>query len=96
MNRQKIIGRGAVLSLLCLWPLRVIAAESQLRLEVDNIEWHGGRRVAYDVFDAGDYAQTVYFKVRLTGAPVPFFVAFGGVGAADSHRRAAQGGESLG
>jgi spore coat protein U-like protein len=63
---------------------------------VDNVDWRGGTRSAYDVFDSGEYAQTVYFKVRLTGAPVPFFVTFGSVGAAGSERRAMQGGDSLG
>jgi spore coat protein U-like protein len=72
------------------------AAESELRLEVDNIDWRGGTRAAYEVFDSGEYPQTVYFKVRLTGAPVPFFVTFGNVGAAGSERRAAHGGDSLG
>jgi hypothetical protein len=80
----------------CQWSFSVSAAESQLRLEVDNIDWRGGTRAAYDVFDSGEYAQTVYFKVRLTGAPVPFFVTFGNVGAAGSERRAAHGGDSLG
>jgi len=96
MNRQKTIGRGAVILLLCLWSFGASAAESQLRLEVDNIDWHGGTRVAYDVFDSGEYAQTVYFKVRLAGEPVPFFVTFGSVAAAGSERRAAHGGDSLG
>jgi spore coat protein U-like protein len=96
INRQKIIRRSAFFAFLWLRSFCAIAAQSQLQLEVDNIEWRGGAGVAYDVFDATEYAQTVYFKVRLTGAPVPFFVTFGGVGAAGSGRRAAQGGDSLG
>jgi len=80
---------------LCPWLFNVSAAESQLRLEVDNVDWRGGTRVAYDVFDPGEYVQTVYFKVRLTGAPVPFFVTFGSVGAADSKRQASQGGDHV-
>jgi len=97
MNRQRIIGWGEVILFSCLWSISAArAAESQLRLEVDNVDWRGGTRVTYDVFDSGEYAQTVYFKVRLTGAPVPFFVTFGSVGAAGSERRAAHGGDSLG
>jgi spore coat protein U-like protein len=80
--------------LLCLWSLSASAADSQLRLEVDNIDWRGGPRVAYGVFDSGQYAQAVYFKVRLTGDPCQFFVTFGGT--AGSERRAAHGGDSLG
>lgn len=95
MNLQKIIGWRAVILLVCLGSFNAGAAESQLRLEVDNVDWRGGTRSAYDVFDSGEYAQTVYFKVRLTGAPVPFFVTFGSVGAAGSERRAAHGGDSL-
>ena len=80
--------------LLCLCSFRASAAGSQLRLEVDNIDWRVGQGVAYGVFDSGQYAQTVYFKVRLTGDPCQFFVTFGGT--VGSERRAAHGGDSLG
>jgi spore coat protein U-like protein len=96
VNRQKIIARSAIILLLCLWSFCVLAAESQLRLEVDNIVWRGGTRTAYDVFDAREYAQTVHIKVRLTGAAVPFMVTFGGINTAGSQWRAAQGSDSLG
>jgi spore coat protein U-like protein len=92
---QRVVQRGAILLLLFLGSFSAKAAGSQLRLEVDNVDWRGGTRVTYGVFDSGEYAQTVYFKVRLTGAPVPFFVTFGNVGGAGSERRAAQGGDSL-
>ena len=82
--------------LLCLASLSAGAASSQLRLEADNIDWRGGPRVAYAVFDPGEYPQTIYFKVRLTGAPVPFFVTFGTVGSSGSERRATRGGDNLG
>jgi hypothetical protein len=82
---------GAVVLLLCLWFSTAGAAESQLRLEVDNIDWRGGTRVAYDVFDSGEYTQTIYFRVRLIGEPVPFFVTFRGVGPTDIKRQAVQG-----
>ena len=88
------MGRGAAALLLCLWSLDASGADSQLRLEVDNVDWRGGPRVAYGVFDSGQYAQTVYFKVRLTGDPCQFFVTFGGT--VGSERRAARGGDSLG
>ena len=94
MNRQKTIRRGVAMLLIGLWSLNTHGANSQLRLEVDNIDWHGGTRVAYGVFDSGAYAQTVYFKVRLTGPPCLFFVTFGGTVA--SKRQAAHGGSSLG
>src|SRR5882724_1773088 len=84
-----------VVLLFWLWSLSAGAAESQLRLEVDNIDWRGGTRVAYDVFDSGEYAQTIYFKVRLTGEPTPFFVTFRGVGATDTKRQAVRGGNHL-
>jgi spore coat protein U-like protein len=96
VNRQKIIEQGAIIALLCLLSFCVMAAPSQLRLEADNIAWRSGARTAYDVFDAREYAQTVNFKVRLTGAPVPFFVTFAGASTAGAQWRAAQGGNSLG
>lgn len=96
MKRQKIIAPGNVILVWCLWLLGAQAAQSQLRLEADNVDWRGATRVAYDVFDSGEYAQTVYFKVRLTGPPVPFFVTFGNLGATGSGRLATQGGVSLG
>jgi hypothetical protein len=45
------------------------------------------------VVETADGAQTVRFKVRLTGPPCPFFVTFGGL--ADSKRQAAHGGDLL-
>lgn len=93
MNRQTTLGARATALLLCLWSLNTSAADSQLRLEVDNVDWRVGPRVAYGVFDSGQYAQTVYFKVRLTGDPCQFFVTFGGT--AGSERRAGHGGDSL-
>src|ERR1044072_8960331 len=94
MNRQPIIGRSGFILLLCLCSLRGNAAECQLRLEVDNVDWRGGSRVSYGAFDSGGAAQGVYFKVRLTGDPCPFFVTFGGT--TGYERRAARGGDALG
>jgi spore coat protein U-like protein len=94
-NWQKIIRPGALILLLGLASFSARAAESQLQLEVGNIDWRGGTRVAYHVFDAGEYAQTIHFKVRLTGDPVPFFVTFGSVGAVGTKRRAALGGDEV-
>lgn len=72
-----------------------LAAESQLRLEVDNVDWRGGTRVGYDVFDPGEYAQTIYFKVRLTGDPCSFFVTFSRSAPGEDRRRAAFASDSL-
>lgn len=94
-NQRKTVCRAAVILILCLGPFIATAAESQLRLEADNIDWRGGTRVAYDVFDSGEFPQTVYFRIRLIGNPVPFFVTFGGVGTTDSRRRATQGGNHI-
>jgi len=96
MKRQKNIAPGNFILFWCLWSFGAQAAQSQLRLEADNVDWRGANRVAYDVFDSGEYAQTVYFKVRLIGPPVPFFVTFGNLGATSSGRSATQGGLSLG
>ena len=93
MNRQTFLWRGTVMLVLGLGCVIASAAESQLRLEVDNVDWRGGTRVTYGVFDSGEYAQAVYFKVRLTGDPCPFFVTFGST--AGSERRAAHAGHSL-
>jgi hypothetical protein len=95
LKRHKIIRCGTAILFLGLSSFTAWGAESELRLEVDNTDWRGGTRVAYDVFDSGEYAQIVYFKVRLTGEPCPFFVTFGSVSAADSHRKASQGGNRL-
>ena len=78
---------------LCLWSASASPDGSQLRLEVDNVDWRVGPRVSYGVFDSGQYAQTVYFKVRLIGGPCQFFVTFGGT--QGSERRAVHGGESI-
>jgi hypothetical protein len=71
------------------------AAQSQLRLEVDNVDWRGGTRVGYDVFDPGEYPQTIYFKVRLTGDPGPFFVTFSRGASGTERRQAAFASNSL-
>jgi hypothetical protein len=88
-----MIKGGAVILWLCLRAGSASAAESQLRLEADNVDWRGGAGFTYHVFEAGEYAQKVSFRVRLTGAPCEFFVTFGGVG--NSARRAAAGGATL-
>jgi hypothetical protein len=90
MKPSKIVRRGAALLLFCVWTGSVTAADSQLRLEAGNVDWRGGARGAYGVFDSSENAQTVYFKVRLTGDPCPFFVTFGspgGIRAAGRARR---------
>jgi spore coat protein U-like protein len=94
LNRRAFMGCGAAALLCYLWSSSASVADSQLRLVVDNVDWRVGPRVAYGVFDSEQYAQTVYFKVRLTGDPCQFFVTFGGT--AGSERRAARGGDSLG
>lgn len=72
-----------------------VAAECQLRLEVDNIDWRGGVRVGYDVFDPGEYAQAVQFRVHLVGDPCPFFVTFSGSSPGESRRRVAFGTDAM-
>lgn len=72
------------------------AAECDLKLEVDNAEFRGGKSAGYGVFDHGEYPQTVRFKVRLvSGDPCPFFVTFGGVAQGGSRRQASSGSEGL-
>jgi spore coat protein U-like protein len=72
-----------------------LAADSQLQLEVANVDWRGGPQIGYNVFDPGEYAQTIYFKVHLTGNPVAFFVTFNRSSQGGDRRRAAFGSDSL-
>jgi hypothetical protein len=92
---SEIANWRVTLLLLSLWSFNVHPAESELRLEVDHVDWSGGMRAAYDVFDPGEYAQTIDFKVRLIGDPCPFFVTFGSVSGMESQRRASRGGDQI-
>ena len=72
------------------------AAECDLKLDVDNAEFRGGKSAGYGVFDQGEYPQIVRFKVRLvSGEPCPFFVTFGGAVQGDFRRQASSGNEGL-
>lgn len=83
--------------LLICWGLHPsAAADCQLRLEVDNVEWRGGSRGGYHVFDPGEYSQTIEFKLHRVGDDCPFFVTFSrGSQGAGQRRAALFGSEAL-
>lgn len=70
-------------------------ADCQLQLEIDHIDWRGGTQGGYDVFDTGEYAQTVYFKLRALGEPCSFFIGIGTGAPGQDRRKAGFGGEEL-
>lgn len=76
------------LVLCAMSPVPAIAAQCVLQLEISNVEWRGGTRGGYDVFESSEYPQTVHFKVLSSGDPCPFFVTFSSGLQGDGNRRA--------
>lgn len=85
-----------MVAILCCGIIPGAATEGGLSLEVNNVEWQGGPRRTYSVFETVSYAQSATLTVKNNGSPQHFFVTFSSNSGNAPLRKAASGGDELG